>query len=79
MIRMETSWNLSRFDRIEHWVTSQSGLAGSVPVYMSDDLRDSGAMVVDEQVELRRLSLDPPIGFCGVVKSVEHVRPGWRA
>ena len=26
-----------------------------------------------------RLSLDPPIGFCGVVKSVEHVRPGWRA
>ncbi len=25
------------------------------------------------------LSLDPPIGFCGVVKSVEHVRPGWRA
>jgi len=53
---METSWNLSRFDRIEHWVTSQSGLAGSVPVYMSDDLRDSGAMVVDEQVELRRLS-----------------------
>ncbi|GAB38094.1 hypothetical protein GOSPT_025_01280 [Gordonia sputi NBRC 100414] len=56
MIRMETSWNLSRFDRIEHWVTSQSGLAGSVPVYMSDDLRDSGAMVVDEQVELRRLS-----------------------
>ncbi|WP_269449445.1 AMP-binding protein [Gordonia sp. 852002-51296_SCH5728562-b] len=25
------------------------------------------------------LNLDPPIGFCGVVKSVEHVRPGWRA